>query len=151
MSGASGSYWTGHSGTPCTAVKGTKNTAGSSIYTGPLCAFLGTLPALAPTLFVFVQTSGRGERGKRVEWLIMNTLCLCLLINIYLEQAVFPFISQTNWKFIDCFTLTECSSYHPLFHVGFGQVKNNVMPWFQVRKQVPKCVKCRMLPPKNEI
>lgn len=25
---------------------------------------------------VFVQTSGRGERGKRVEWQIMNTLCL---------------------------------------------------------------------------
>lgn len=51
MSGASGSYRTGHSGTPCTAMKRTKNTAGSSIYTGSLCAGLGTLPALAPICF----------------------------------------------------------------------------------------------------
>lgn len=35
---------------------------------GPLCAFLGSPPALAPALFVFVQTSGGGERGIRVEW-----------------------------------------------------------------------------------
>ncbi len=82
MSEAGGSYGTGHSGTPCTAVKGTKNTAGSSIYTGPLYAFLGTLPALAPTLFVFVQTSGGGERGIRVEWQIMT--CLCLAFDKYL-------------------------------------------------------------------
>lgn len=42
----------------------------------PLYAFLGTLLALAPTLFVFVQTSGGGERGIRVEWQIMISLCL---------------------------------------------------------------------------
>lgn len=40
------------SGTPCTAMKRTKNTAGSPIYTGSLCVGLGTLPALAPTLFL---------------------------------------------------------------------------------------------------
>lgn len=52
MSGASGSYRTGHSGTPCTAMKRTKNTVRSSIYTGSLCVGLGTLPAMAPTLFL---------------------------------------------------------------------------------------------------
>lgn len=45
----------------------TKSTTGNSIYTGPLCAFLGALPALAAGLFVFVQTSGGGEEGKKRE------------------------------------------------------------------------------------
>lgn len=53
-----------------------KNSACGSIYTGPLCTSLGALPTLAPTLFVFVQTSGGGERGIRVEWQIMTSLCL---------------------------------------------------------------------------
>lgn len=66
----------GHGCTGCTAGTRTENTAGCSIYTGPLCAFLGALPALAPALFVFVHTSGRSVRGKRVEWQIMSTLCL---------------------------------------------------------------------------
>lgn len=77
MSESSGSYRTGHSGTPCTAARGTEKLCRQLyIYTGPLCASLGALPALAPALFVFVQTSGGGERGIRVEWQIMTSLCL---------------------------------------------------------------------------
>lgn len=38
--------------------------------------FLRTLRTLAQTLFVFVQTSGGGEGGIRVEWQIMISLCL---------------------------------------------------------------------------
>ena len=98
MSEASGSYRTGHSGTPCTAGKGTKNTVASSIYTGPLCAFLGTLLALAQTQFFFFQTSGGGEGGKRVEWQIMISLCLAfdkyLLVRRALSSIPFHFTNK---------------------------------------------------------
>lgn len=47
-----------------------------------------SLSALAPTLFVFVQTSGGGERGIRVEWQIMT--CLCLAFHKYLPGTRCP-------------------------------------------------------------
>lgn len=133
MSGAGGSYRTGQdTGTPCTAAKGTKNAAGSSIYTAALYPFLGTLPALAQALFVFVQISGRGERGKRVEWQITNTLCLAFDKYLHGTSCTEQFISQTNWKFIECCTITECSSFRLLFNARFNQSKKK---WCQDRNK----------------
>lgn len=137
MSGAGGSYRTGQdTGTPCIAAKGTKNAAGSSIYTAALYPFLGTLPALAQALFVFVQISGRGERGKRVEWQITNTLCLAF--DKYLhgtsctEQFSHSFHKQTGNSLT---AVLLQSVLHSVYYSMQDLIKAKKKKWCQDRKK----------------
>lgn len=103
-----------------------------NIYWPSVYPFLGSLPALAPTLFVFVHTSGRGERGKRVEWQKMKTLCLAfdkyLLGTSCTKQYSLSFHKQTG-------NSLTASLLQSVLHTMPRQVKNNVMPWCQVRKK----------------
>lgn len=94
---AGGSYRTGHSGTTLYCSERNQKHCGQlNIYWPSVCF----LPALAPTLFVFVQTSGGGEGGIRVEWQIM--ISLCLAFDKYLpgtrctEQYSLSFHKQTG-------------------------------------------------------
>lgn len=80
-----GSSTTGHRGSPCAVVEGTKHTRGGWIYSGPLCASLVSQHALAPEICYCPTIEKRWERWKGGA--VNNEPCVWLFKNIYSEQV----------------------------------------------------------------
>lgn len=118
-----GSSTTGHRGSPCAVVEGTKHTGGGWIYSGPLCASLVTQHALAPEI-CYCPTNGKGwERWKGGA--VNNEPPVFGFSKIFtwnkLHWAVFPF-NSTNWKSIECLAVNVFKTNSKQLENGSRQV-----------------------------